>query len=174
METLPNGFKAMVPAILILIFAWTLKNITMDLGAKEYVHDFVYNQASGFQNFLPAIVFLIGCLLAFVSIVLLRETKGLLIGEGLNLEELQRVEAVVEADPNVVECGRILSLYLGPHDLLQTIDVTFDETAGRDSIDRSIDAIERGIVRELPQTTRIFIEPENLRTTSAATVQDPS
>ena len=117
---------------------------------------------------------LIGCLLAFVSIVLLRETKGLLIGEGLNLEELQRVEAVVEADPNVVECGRILSLYLGPHDLLLTIDVTFDETAGRDSIDRSIDAIERGIVRELPQTTRIFIEPENLRTTSAATIKDPS
>ncbi len=67
MESLPNGFKAMVPAILILIFAWTLKNITMDLGAQQFVHDFVYHQASGLQNFLPAIVFLIGCLLAFAT-----------------------------------------------------------------------------------------------------------
>ena len=59
MECLPNGFKAMVPAILILIFAWTLKNITMDLGAKEYVRSIVYGSAKSFQNFLPAIIFLI-------------------------------------------------------------------------------------------------------------------
>ena len=117
---------------------------------------------------------LIGCLLAFVAILLLRETKGLLVGEGLNLGELKQVEAIVEADPNVMECGRILSLYLGPHDLLMTIDVTFNEGTDRDAIDHSIDAIERGIVKALPQTTRIFIEPENLRTTRAATVQDPS
>lgn len=117
---------------------------------------------------------LIGCLLVCVSILLLRETKGLLVGEGLNLEELKQVEAIVEADPNVMECGRILSLYLGPHDLLLTIDVTFNEGTDRDAIDHSIDAIERGIVKALPQTTRIFIEPENLRTTRAATVQDPS
>ena len=67
MEALPNGFKAMVPAILILIFAWTLKNVTMDLGAKTYVKDLVAGSAKGFQNFLPAIVFVIGCLLAFAT-----------------------------------------------------------------------------------------------------------
>ena len=67
MECLPNGFKAMVPAILILIFAWTLKGITMDLGAKQYVHDLVESGAGGLQHFLPAIVFAIGCLLAFAT-----------------------------------------------------------------------------------------------------------
>ena len=65
MECLPNGFKAMVPAILILIFAWTLKNITMDLGAKEYVRSIVYGSAKSFQNFLPAIIFLIAVGLSF-------------------------------------------------------------------------------------------------------------
>lgn len=65
MECLPNGFKAMVPAILILIFAWTLKNITMDLGAKEYVDALVRNSAGSFQNFLPAIIFLIAVGLSF-------------------------------------------------------------------------------------------------------------
>ena len=67
MECLPNGFKAMVPAILILIFAWTLKNITMDLGAKDYVRGIVEGSAAGFQNFLPAIIFLIACLLSFAT-----------------------------------------------------------------------------------------------------------
>ena len=67
MECLPNGFKAMVPAILILIFAWTLKDITIELGAKTYVHDIVQNSAGAFQNFLPAIIFAIACLLSFAT-----------------------------------------------------------------------------------------------------------
>ena len=67
MDCLPNGFKAMVPAILILIFAWTLKDITIELGAKVYVHDIVQNSAGSFQNFLPAIIFAIACLLSFAT-----------------------------------------------------------------------------------------------------------
>ena len=67
MECLPTGFKAMVPAILILIFAWTLKDITIELGAKTYVHDLVVNSAGTFQNFLPAIIFAIACFLSFAT-----------------------------------------------------------------------------------------------------------
>ena len=67
MEALPNGFKAMVPAILILIFAWTLKDITIDLGAKEFVYNMVNGSAKGFQNFLPAIIFAVACLLSFAT-----------------------------------------------------------------------------------------------------------
>ena len=111
---------------------------------------------------------LIGVLLACVAIVLLRETKGLLIGEGFNADELIEVARIVEDDPRVRKCGRILSYYLGPHDLLVAIDVTFEEGASRDAIDEAIDGIEREIVRAFPQTTRIFIEPENLRATKAA------
>lgn len=110
---------------------------------------------------------LIGVLLAIVAIILLRETKGLLIGEGLQGDELVQVARIVEADPRVHKCGRILSLYLGPQDLLITIDVTFEEKASRDAIDEAIDGIEREIVRAFPQTTRIFIEPENLHATHA-------
>ena len=67
MSSIPEGFKAMVPAILILTFAWSLKGMTDSLGAKYFVRDFVYQNASNFQSFLPAIVFLIGCLLAFAT-----------------------------------------------------------------------------------------------------------
>ncbi|MCI8422706.1 MAG: Na+/H+ antiporter NhaC family protein [Lawsonibacter sp.] len=67
MGCIPEGFKAMVPAILILTFAWTLKGMTDSLGAKYFVRDFVYANAQSMQMFLPVIVFVIGCGLAFAT-----------------------------------------------------------------------------------------------------------
>ncbi len=67
MGCIPEGFKAMVPAIMILTFAWSLKNMTDSLGAKFFVRDFVRSSASGLQMILPLIVFVIGCLLAFAT-----------------------------------------------------------------------------------------------------------
>lgn len=66
-EAIPEGFKSMVPAILILTFAWSLKAMTDSLGAKEFVEAVVNNSASSFQAFLPAIVFIIGVFLAFAT-----------------------------------------------------------------------------------------------------------
>ena len=51
--------------------------------------------------------------------------------------------------------------------MLMAVDVTFDQSCNRDSIDGAIDSLERDIVRAFPQTTRIFIEPENLADTQA-------
>lgn len=67
MGCIPEGFKAMVPAILILTFAWSLKAMTDSLGAKYFVRDFVWSSAQGLQMLLPALVFVIGCLLAFAT-----------------------------------------------------------------------------------------------------------
>ena len=67
MGAIPDGFKAMVPAILILTYAWSLKAMTDSLGAKYFVRDLVRSSAAGFQMFLPAIVFVIGCFLAFAT-----------------------------------------------------------------------------------------------------------
>ncbi|MCI8808011.1 MAG: Na+/H+ antiporter NhaC family protein [Oscillospiraceae bacterium] len=66
MGCIPEGFKAMVPAIMILTFAWSLKGMTDSLGAKYFVRDFV-RSASGIQVLLPVIVFVVGCLLAFAT-----------------------------------------------------------------------------------------------------------
>ena len=67
MACIPDGFKAMVPAILILTFAWTLKSMTDSLGAAEYVASIMNSAASGLLNLLPAIIFLVGCFLAFAT-----------------------------------------------------------------------------------------------------------
>ena len=62
-----NGFKAMVPAILILTFAWTLKAMTDSLGASVFVSAIVKSSAGGLMNFLPAIIFVIGAVIAFAT-----------------------------------------------------------------------------------------------------------
>ena len=64
-DSFVDGFKAMVPAILILIFAWTLSGVTNQLGAKVFVAELVRSAAGGLANFLPAIIFAIGVGLAF-------------------------------------------------------------------------------------------------------------
>lgn len=67
MSCVPDGFKAMVPAILILSFAWTLKAMTDSLGAAEYVAAMMESCAGSLMNLLPAFIFVVGCLLAFAT-----------------------------------------------------------------------------------------------------------
>ena len=67
MKCLPEGFKAMVPAILILVLAWSLKTMTDTLGAATFVANTMANVADQFMGFLPAIIFLVGVGLAFAT-----------------------------------------------------------------------------------------------------------
>ena len=67
MTAVPKGFIAMVPAILILTFATSLKNMTAALGAKYFVADVMSSAAGGLDKFLPAIIFLVACGLAFAT-----------------------------------------------------------------------------------------------------------
>lgn len=67
MACIPEGFKAMVSPILILTLAWTLKSMTDSLGADVFVAEIVKSSASGLMSLLPAIIFLVGCFLAFAT-----------------------------------------------------------------------------------------------------------
>lgn len=67
MESIPEGFKAMVPAIMILVCAWTLKSMTDSLGAKIFISQLIENSAGSFQLFLPAIIFAIAVGLSFAT-----------------------------------------------------------------------------------------------------------
>ena len=67
MNAIPEGFKSMVPAILILTFAWTLKAMTDSLGAAEYVAGLVEGAAGGLMAMLPAIIFLVAVFLSFAT-----------------------------------------------------------------------------------------------------------
>ncbi|MDO5118229.1 MAG: cation diffusion facilitator family transporter, partial [Eggerthellaceae bacterium] len=106
---------------------------------------------------------LIALLLMAVAYVLLSETKDLLIGEGLNKPETREVIEIVESNPYVVDCGRVLSMYMGPHQLLITIDANFDLESDAVDILRAVDDIEAQIYKRFPDATRVFIEAEGIR-----------
>ncbi len=67
MDCVPEGFKAMVAPILILTFAWSLKAMTDSLGSTVFVKNFVQTYASSYMSLLPAVVFIIGCILSFAT-----------------------------------------------------------------------------------------------------------
>jgi Na+/H+ antiporter NhaC len=67
MECVPKGFVAMVPPIIILTLAVSLKNMTGLLGAADFVHDAMLGAAAGLYSFLPAVIFLVAVALAFAS-----------------------------------------------------------------------------------------------------------
>lgn len=67
MDCIPEGFKSMVPAIMILTFAWALKAMTDSLGAAPFVEAIMKGNAKSLMNFLPAVIFLVGCFLAFAT-----------------------------------------------------------------------------------------------------------
>ena len=66
-ECIPQGFIAMVPPIIILTLAVSLKTMTASLGAADYVHDLMFGAAQGLYSLLPAVIFLVACVLAFAS-----------------------------------------------------------------------------------------------------------
>lgn len=65
MRCIPEGFCAMVPAILILTMATALKNVTTALEAREFIAFHMENSAAGLVNFLPAVIFVVAAVLAF-------------------------------------------------------------------------------------------------------------
>lgn len=105
---------------------------------------------------------LIGALMAAVAVVLVRESTSLLIGEGLSSEEIMAVVFIVEEDPAVIKCGRVLSMYMGPNDLVLNLDVTFDDELDEGDILQAIDRLEAELIDDFPQCSAIFIEAESL------------
>ena len=105
---------------------------------------------------------IIGLIMASIAVILLKETRSLVIGEGLTTDEVNDIVFIVESDPAVIKCGRVLSLYLGPDDLLVNLDVTFRDDLGEGGVLLAIDRIEGEVMEEYPQTKRIFVEAESL------------
>jgi len=101
---------------------------------------------------------LIGLLLAGVATLLTWESRGLLIGEGIRPETAQAIRDLALAQPGVRDVGRVLSMYVGPADVLVTMDLDFD--AGTDAAEAAaaIGNVERQVRGRFPVIRRLFIE----------------
>ncbi|MBN1255738.1 MAG: cation transporter [Deltaproteobacteria bacterium] len=105
----------------------------------------------------------IGIILALVAFVLFLETKSLLIGEGVSQGDLRKIRAAINTVPEVKEVVNLLTMHLGPEEILVNIDVNFVDGLNTDQVEEAIDKVERGIQEQVSAVKKIFVEAESLK-----------
>jgi cation diffusion facilitator family transporter len=110
----------------------------------------------------------IGFTLTLVAVLLIVESKALLVGEGADLPMLRTIRVLAEADPGVEVAGYPLTMYFGPNSILLTINILFASNLDRDGIQSCIDRIEAAVRARFPQVHHIYIEAESLHTPRTA------
>jgi cation diffusion facilitator family transporter len=100
----------------------------------------------------------IGVILAGVAVLLIREARGLLIGEGIRADTAAAIRALLDKHPLVRSVGPLLSMYIGPDQVLLTLDVEFDPKASARTIADAVKSLEQQIRDRFDKITRIYIE----------------
>jgi len=100
----------------------------------------------------------IGVILAGVAVLLIREARGLLIGEGIRPDSAAAIRELLGRHPLVRSVGPLLSMYIGPEQVLLTLDVEFDPKASAASISKAVRSLEQEIRARFDKITRIYIE----------------
>ncbi|CAN5714088.1 cation diffusion facilitator family transporter [soil metagenome] len=101
---------------------------------------------------------LIGVMLASVAVFLAYESKGLLVGEGTDPQTLESIRKLAEAEPGVKKVISPLTMYFGPHTILLTVDIEFDEKLSAMEVEDAVDRLEKSIRSEYPDIKHIYIE----------------
>lgn len=105
----------------------------------------------------------IGIVLAVVAILLAIESKGLLIGEGASPVVVAGIRAVVASDKRITGLNEILTMHLGPEDILLAASVDFNDALTADKVEQAITDFELAIKTKFPNVKRIFIEAQSWR-----------
>ena len=104
----------------------------------------------------------IGLLLCAVAVLMVYESKGLLIGEGLDRETLKGLRALVEADPAVERVQHLYTLYLGAREVLLTIELHFRGSISAHELRRAVSRLKRDIQSRHPDITRVYFGAESI------------
>jgi cation diffusion facilitator family transporter len=105
---------------------------------------------------------MIGALLGLVSFFLAFESKGLLIGEGVERETLARLRALVQADAAVEHVSRLLTMHFGPHEVMLTLEVKFRDELSAVGVRAAVARLHRSVRRAHPDITRVFFASESV------------
>jgi cation diffusion facilitator family transporter len=111
----------------------------------------------------PVASIVIGLLLAVLAVFLGRESGALLVGERTNRASIERLNEIIRADPAVEEVGDLLTMQLGPEQVLLTVNIQFRRKLTLEQLESAIERIEARIRREQPSVQRIFIEAESFK-----------
>jgi divalent metal cation (Fe/Co/Zn/Cd) transporter len=115
----------------------------------------------------------IGLVLAATAVLLARESKGLLIGEQALPPVRRKIEEITNAAPDVVRAVNVLTVHLGPADIVAAISVEFRDELTVPRLEACVMRLEEAIQSELPQVTSVFIRPHTARAGEPAEGQSP-
>jgi len=104
----------------------------------------------------------IGLILTGMAVILATETKGLLLGESLRLDEIELIKEILSMHPGVVKHGIIKSIHFGPESVLVGIDVEFSDSYSVDQLESEVLTIEAEILSQLPHVDKVYLETRDL------------
>jgi divalent metal cation (Fe/Co/Zn/Cd) transporter len=104
----------------------------------------------------------IGAILCGVAVFLAYESKGLLIGEGVDAETRASITKFVEADPDVSRLLGALSMHFGPADVLLTLEIAFRPELSAAQAAAAIDRMDRAIRAAHPEVRHLFVEAQSI------------
>jgi cation diffusion facilitator family transporter len=113
--------------------------------------------------FDPAASVLIGLLLVGAAFALARETGALLVGEGIGTDATRRVCEILRDDPSIEDVGKVLSMQLGPDEVLLTVAVRFNRGMRIDEVEAAIERLEKAVAAAYPAIRHIYFESGALR-----------
>ena len=105
----------------------------------------------------------IGLGMIAVSAVLANESRELLIGEGADRDQVAQIRQIVEQDPGVKEVGQLLTMHLGPREILLNIEIQFKPQGSLHRLEQTIERIESHIREKNKSVRHIFLEAKSLR-----------
>jgi cation diffusion facilitator family transporter len=101
---------------------------------------------------------LIGLLLALVAVLLIRESRGLLVGEGIKPETARAIQDVLRGEAGVTEVGPVLSMYIGPEEALVAVEVRFAPDTPTSEAAEAVRRAQDAIRERFPKLKRIYID----------------
>ncbi|MBC8430880.1 MAG: cation transporter [Desulfobacterales bacterium] len=105
----------------------------------------------------------IGVVLFILALFIARETKALLIGESAGSRDRERIQQAICGVTEITSCGQLLTMHMGPEDILVNMEVEFLDDLSTDELETAIDKIEQNVKAAVPAVTKIYIEAQSLK-----------
>ncbi|RRH97152.1 cation transporter [Mesorhizobium tamadayense] len=102
----------------------------------------------------------IAIILGATAIFLARESKGLLLGEPASPEVQRKVLAIAEQDPAVQRANGILSVHIGPAEIVAGLSIEFEDHLSAPDIEACVERLEARLKTEMPEIARLFVKPQ--------------
>jgi cation diffusion facilitator family transporter len=104
----------------------------------------------------------VGVVILAVSVILANESRGLLVGETAPSKHVERMKELLQSDSAVERVGDLLTMQLGPDDVLLNVEIQFNRGSCVDDLEQTIARLEKSVQTEFPQVHRLFVEVARL------------